>query len=399
MINILFVDDEPKILNGLKRMLYPMQRNWQMWFANSGEESLSVLQEHDIEVVVSDMRMPRMDGAQLLTEVKNKYPHIIRIILSGYSEKEMVMKSVGTAHQYLSKPCDAELLKSTIERVCSLRDILNNDVLRGLVAQMPNVPSLPDLYTALVTELNKSEPSTQKVVEIIKKDIGMTVKILQIVNSAFFGLSRRVSDPKEAIEYLGLDTISSLTLGLGVISQFESQQTSSLQFADIWAHSTSVGVIANKIARSVDSQIATDAFTAGLLHDVGQVVLAANLPQEFGLVKKLITEEKISRIEAERQIFKATHSEVGAYLLGLWGLPKSVVQAVEFHHAPGELPDDSFTVLTAVHAADAINRYMHSGGPGKAEPVFDQEYLTKLGLVDKIPAWLEKYSNLDESEN
>src|SRR5687768_2712818 len=132
MINILFVDDEPRILNGLKRMLYPMQREWQMWFANSGEETLSILQERNIEVVVSDMRMPRMDGAQLLTEIKNKYPNIIRIILSGYSEKEMVMKSVGAAHQYLSKPCDAEILKSTIERVCSLRDILSNDVLRGL---------------------------------------------------------------------------------------------------------------------------------------------------------------------------------------------------------------------------------------------------------------------------
>jgi len=399
MINILFVDDEPKILNGLQRMLRPMREEWQMWFANSGEESLSVLEEQEIEVVVSDMRMPRMDGAQLFTEIRDRYPQIIRIILSGYSEKEMVMKSVGAAHQYLSKPCDAEILRTTIERVCSLRDILNNDVLRKLVAQMPNVPSLPNLYSALIEELNKSEPSTQKVAEIIKKDIGMTVKVLQIVNSAFFGLRRSISDSKEAIECLGLDTISSLTLGLGVISQFESQQSAGIQFANIWAHSTTVGLIANKIARSIDSHVATDAFTAGLLHDIGKVVLAANLPQEFALVNKMVTEEKMSEIEAEKQIFQATHAEVGAYLLGIWGLPKNVVEAVAFHHCPGNFQDDSFTALTAVHAADVIDNYKNAEKLGLSQPEFDNEYLAKLGLTEKIPGWLEKYSKLDGSEN
>lgn len=396
MISILFVDDEPKILQGLQRMLRPMRDEWQMWFANSGEESLCLLEQQNVEVVVSDMRMPRMDGAQLLTEVRSKYPQIIRIILSGYSEKEMVMKSVGAAHQYLSKPCDAEILKLTIESVRSFQNILNNDVLRRLVAQMPNVPSLPDLYYALTEELNNPEPSAQKVAEIIKKDIGMTVKILQIVNSAFFSSRRTISDTKEAINYLGLDTISSLTLGLGVISQFEGKQFSGIRFADVWSHSTNVGAIANKIARSVDAQIATDAFTAGLLHDIGEVILAANLPEQFALVNKLRVRENISKTEAEKEIFDATHADVGAYLLGIWGLPKNVVEAVAYHHNPSEARNNSFSALTAVHAANAINNYAKA--PQElTEPLFDVEYLMKIGLAEKFPVWLESYSDSDES--
>lgn len=399
MINILFVDDEPKILQGLQRMLRPMRDEWQMWFANSGEESLSLLQEQNIEVVVSDMRMPRMDGAQLLTEVRSKYPQVIRIILSGYSEKDMVMKSVGVAHQYLSKPCDAEILKLTVEKVRSLQNILNNDVLRRLVAQMPNVPSLPDLYFALKEELNKPEPSTQKVAEIIKKDIGMTVKILQIVNSAFFCSRRTISDTREAVDYLGLDTISSLTFSLGIISQFEGRQLSGVQLAKVWAHSATVGAIASKIARSIDSQVAGDAFTAGLLHDIGEVVLAANLPEEFASVNKLRTLEKISKTAAERQIFDATHADVGAYLLGIWGLPKNVVEAVAYHHCPADAQNNSFTTLTALHAANAISNHANSEKSGLSQPEFDNEYMTKLGLAEKFPVWLEKYSNLGGSDN
>ena len=145
MINILFVDDEPNILEGLQRMLRPMRREWQMSFAKSGAEALETLGANEIDVIVSDMRMPGMDGARLLHEVREKHPHVVRLILSGYSEKEMIMKSVGAAHQYLAKPCDADVLKTTVQRACALRDFLENESLRRLVSQLHSIPSLPSL--------------------------------------------------------------------------------------------------------------------------------------------------------------------------------------------------------------------------------------------------------------
>ncbi|HRH45200.1 MAG TPA: response regulator [Pyrinomonadaceae bacterium] len=391
MINILFVDDEPNILSGLQRMLRPMRHEWQMLFAGSGIEALSILKEKNIDVIVSDMKMPRMDGAQLLQEVRDSYSHIVRIILSGYSEKEMIMKSVGAAHQYLSKPCDAEVLKTTVKRVCALRNLLTDETLRRLVSQMPSVPSLPTLYGALIDELNKMEPSTRKVGDIVKKDIGMTVKILQIINSAFFGLQRQISDSREAVEFLGLDTISSLTLGLGVISQFESKGNSSL-LAEIWTRSMSVGILANKIAFSENRAAANDAFTAGLLYDIGTIVLAVNLPKEFTEAQELVKNENISKIEAEKKIFGATHADVGAYLLGLWGLKKEVVEAVAFYKNPNESERNTFTALTAVHIADVIHQSTNPNNFELNKPGYDMEYLEKLGLLEKIQIWQEKYT-------
>lgn len=389
MINILFVDDEPNILQGLQRMLRPMRQEWNMTFANSGAEALAMFEEEHIDVVVSDMKMPGMDGSQLLTTIMDRYPDTIRIILSGYSEKEMILKSVGTAHQYLSKPSDPDMLQATVERVSALRSLLTDATLPGLISQLHNVPSLPTLYTELTKELNKAESSTRVVGEIVKKDIGMTVKLLQMVNSAFFGLRRQVSDSKEAVEFLGLDTISSLTLGLGIVSQLEGRTPAGM-LAELWSHSLAVAVMAQKIATIEARDTAHDAFTAGLLHDLGKVVLATNLPDKFKMVAELVEQENISLHAAEKRIFSASHSEVGAFLIGLWGLPVEVVQAVAYHDCPQESKTNTFTPLTAVHAANALQRWYEAGSPEGDIPNLDLEYLASLGLIDRIPVWQEK---------
>lgn len=391
MIKILFVDDEPNILDALTRMLRPMRFDWSMTFVGSGQTALDALEKEAFDVVVSDMKMPGIDGAQLLGEVRRLYPHIIRIILSGYSEKEAIMKSIGATHQFLSKPCDPESLKSTIKRVCALRDLLGDEHLRQLVSQMPNIPSLPTLYTELIDELTKQEPSTRTVAQIVKKDIGMTVKILQIVNSAFFGLQRRISDSNQAVEFLGLDTISSLTLGLGIISQFEHQNGSGVLLAKLWEHSMRVGMNANKIGHRLKPGIAVDAFTSGLLHDIGEVVLAVNLPKEFVEVSKLV-ENGECRLAAERRVFETTHAEIGAYLLGLWGLPQPVVEAVAFHHTPLETATNEITPLTAVHIANAIEHHASYDGIDDWRMRLDAEYIARLGLTEKVDDWAVEFA-------
>ena len=389
MINVLFVDDEPNILSALQRMLRGQRLEWNMLFAGSGQEALEILAINDVDVIVTDMKMPCMDGAELLERVSERYPHVVRVILSGYSEKEGSMRSVGNAHQYLSKPCDPEVLISTIESICAQRELLTDETLRRLVSQLPSVPSLPGIYVELVDELGKPDCSTRKIAEIIRRDIGMTVKILQIVNSAFFGLSRPVSDARTAVEFLGLDTISGLTLGVGVISQFEDRASKEM-FGELWAHSMSVGVAASNIAAIEKSSCGSDAFTAGLLHDVGRIILAVNLPDEFKRACDLSAMEHIDMIDAETQIFGATHADVGAYLLGLWGLPNEVVRAVAFHHNPVALLGEKFTALTAVHAANGILR-----SAGFEDDVDDTklnlDYLDQVGYTERLPIWREVF--------
>jgi HD-like signal output (HDOD) protein/CheY-like chemotaxis protein len=400
MKRILFVDDEQNILDGLQRMLRPMRHEWEMDFAVGGEKALETLSTRPFDVVVSDMRMPGINGAQLLDEVMKRYPETVRIILSGYSDHELILKSVGPAHQFLSKPSNAESIKETVARACALRDLLADKTLQLLVSQMQSLPSLPSLFTELVNELRSPNVSMRKIGEIISKDLGMTAKILQMVNSAFFGIRRHISSPSEAVSLLGLDTIMTLVLTINVFSQVKQEAIPGFSLNALWSQSMRVGLLAKRIAQKSGQEagIIKDAFTAGLLHDAGHLVLAANLPQDYARMLSLLKTDGSTCEDAERQVFGATHAEVGAYLLGLWGLPDPIVEAVAFHHQPGQCLAHGFGPITAVHAANALECETRKPTNGvRIEPI-DLEYLTRLNLVNQLPAWREICANIAPGE-
>ncbi|GMT41943.1 MAG: two-component system response regulator [bacterium] len=395
---VLFVDDDPEVLSGLKRMLWEMEGGWDMVFAESGREALEILAKRPIDVVVSDMRMPGMDGAQLLAEVMNKYPNIVRIVLSGHSEREMILKSVGPTHQYLSKPCDQDTLIYTVERACDLRILLEDESLKSMVTQLDTLPSLPSLYTEIIAELRLDNCSMKKVGEIISKDVGMTAKILQLVNSAFFGLPQHISTPEQAVTLLGLDTIRALVMSVHIFTQFDRHRIKRFPIDDISKHSLAIGVYAKEISRleRIDNKAVDDAFIAGLLHDVGAIVLAANLPEKYNEVLDLLEKESLKLHEAEQMVFKATHSEVGAYLLGLWGLPDPIVEAVFFHHYPMKSLDIKFSPITAVYAANTIDAELNPSNAGEADSQIDIDYLKKVGVADRFPIWKEACREIKE---
>lgn len=393
MINVLFVDDEPNILKGLKRMLRTMRWEWDMSFIDGGEKALQLMEENSYDIIVSDMRMPNMDGATLLSKVKEKYPQTVRIILSGYSETEMIMRSVNTAHQYLSKPCDSETLCRTVSRAFALRDLLADPYLQKLVSRMHTVPSLPSLYSKLTDELEKEDPNVKVIGKIIQQDIGMTVKLLQIVNSAFFGLRRDITDVTDAIHILGTETIKSLTLSLGVFSQFEKSSGITEELTNVWQHSIKVGWLAKNIATKQGSEKSNDSFTAGLLHDIGKIVLAVNMPEKYKKIQNIEQEENQEKYVLEKETFQTTHSAVGAYLLGLWGLPRSTVEAVAFHQNPSEYETDTFSALTAVHIADIICKNPDADLANNPSEYFDLNHLEKVGVTEKIGLWHQKFLN------
>ena len=390
MRRVLFVDDEPKILEGLQRMLRSMRHEWEMEFALGGPSAMEALSSRPFDVVVTDMRMPGMDGAMLLSQVRGLHPQIVRIVLSGHSDQDLVLSSVGPAHQYLSKPCDPELLKQTVIRACRLRDLLSNAKLSLLVSQMQSLPSLPSMYMVLMKEIEAPDPSIKKIGEIIAKDPGMTAKILQMVNSAFFGLRRHISNPADAVSLLGLDIVKSLVLSIHIFSEFSSTKIPGFSLADLWDHSAAVAAEAKKIAKAEkqSQQVVDDSFAAGLLHESGKLILAARLPKEYAEMLSLVTEGGLSTIEAERSVFGATYPEVGAYLLGLWGLPDSIVEAVAFHRSPSECPGDTFSSLTAVHIADyLLAEPTPVGATNAAIPELDSVYLARLGLDERMDSW------------
>jgi len=388
-LRILFVDDEPKVLQGLQRMLRPMQHEWEMAFSESGKEALEILEKEPFDVVVSDMRMPGMDGAQLLNEVKKRYPQTMRLVLSGHSDREMILKSVGATHQYLIKPSDPESLKAVLKRAFALRELLNDEVLKRLISRLKSLPSIPSLYMEVMQELQSPDSSMQKVGKIISQDMGMAAKILQLVNSAFFGLPRQISSPEQAVGLLGLDTIRALVLSIHVFSQFDEAKLPGFHLTALWDHCVAVGSCANRIAKSekTEKKSIDDALTAGLLHDCGKLVLATNLPDLYQEVLYMVDKQETNLLEAEKETFGTTHAEVGAYLLGLWGLPDPIVEAVAFHHHPTMCIGQTFSSLTAVHLANALDHELRSTAEPATRSQIDLDYLNSLGVVDRLPAW------------
>ena len=381
MLTVLFVDDEPKVLDGLRRMLRSLRMEWDMAFAGSGREALALLQQNRFDAIVSDMR--------ILDQVREVSPSTVRIILTGQSSQKANLKAVRVAHRQLSKPCDPEVLREVVRRSCALRQLLDQSVLVTLALRLDSIPSLPSLYFEVVRELESSEPSPQKVGQIVAKDAGMTAKILQMVHSAFFGARIRVLSPEQAIVYLGTETTKMLVLTANIFSKFEHALVQAFPLDALWAHSQATSRLAGLIAQAEQAEPLTVAHAsmAGLLHDVGKLILAGYLPDQYRKVLTLACEERILLHEAERKVFGATHAELGAYVLGLWGLPELIVEAVAWHHIPESCPETSFSPLTAVHLASAL---LHEGVPettwGPWATPCDQ-YLNRLGLAGRLEVW------------
>ena len=389
---ILFVDDEPMVLAGLQRMLRPMREQWEIEFADGGAQALTILEAGRFDAIVSDMRMPVMNGAQLLKEVAGKHPQTVRFILSGQADQELIMECVGTAHQFLSKPCEPESLKTALHRTFAVDGLLRCDALKEVISQLTTIPSLPTLYNKIMEQLASPDASIETIGQTIARDPGMTAKVLQLVNSAFFGSRRQMANPTEAAMLLGLDTIKTLVLWIHVFSNYKQPDVPGFSMERLSNHCLATGLLAQEIVQEEggDAKTRENAMTAGLLHDLGKLLLVVNRPQLFNQALTLAETKRIAFWQAEQEVFGTTHAEIGAYLLGLWGLPFDIVEAVALHHRPQICGSKAFSPLTAVHAANVIQ---HEAQPesraGDLAPA-DTQYLAELGLEDRLPVWRER---------
>ena len=377
MIQILFVDDEARILDGIRRSLYGMRGEWRMRFESSGEEALKALATDPADVLVSDMRMPGMDGAELLAEVKCRYPEVIRFVLSGQAEAESIMRVTRSAHRYLSKPCDAVTLKAAIARALNLRSLLNSSSLAAIVGSVDALPAAPKRYQQLLACLRDPEAAINDIVQVLRHDIAMTAKLMKLANSGFFGLREPVQTIERAVSFIGMEAISALVLGQELFDTQKSTVTlAGFNLERLGQHSLQTAAWARAIAlhESFSSAEAERAFLAGILHDVGRLVFATRTPPgRPGLQEKWA--------EDTRREMESHHPAVGAYLLGLWGFQEPIVEALAWHHTPSALGEHSLGLCGVVHIADQLS-HGHDIEAG---------YLESLGLEPQMCAWRELF--------
>jgi HD-like signal output (HDOD) protein/CheY-like chemotaxis protein len=396
---LIFVDSDCNVLEGLEQMLSPLKDEWEMEFVGDPNEALERMAEGTFDAIVTEMKLDGMGGLDLLEQVSKKQPRTIRLVLSDEADENEAVKISATAHQYLSKPSDSLALRSVLQRALALSGLLNNESLQKLASRLDSLPSLPPVYLKVMDELQSPNSSLQKIGKLISEDIGMTAKILQLVNSAFFGVRRRVESPAQAASLLGIDNIRGMMLGVHVFSEFKDGPPNFSADA-LWSHSISVGGFAKRIAEmeTGDLKIISDSLTAGMLHDSGKLVLATNLPEDYSIAISRSESGEMTAEAAERSIFKASHSHIGAYLMGLWGFNQPVVEALAFHHKPEEFMADTFTPLIAVHAANAIDHHLRKRSMTEKSVDMNRTYLEKLGFAERIPAWVMACREIADGE-
>lgn len=365
---ILFVDDEPAILAGLQNLLYKDRKRWDMVFATSGDTALAEMRKQPVDVIVSDMRMPGVDGATLLNLVKNEFPTTARIMLSGHAEREAIVRALPALHQLLSKPCDAETLRAAIERGLDDLNSPRDASVRAAIARVDKLPSPPDVFFELSRVMQSPTAGLDDVASLVLRDQGLAAKVLQLVNSAYFGARQKTSSLQQAVSLLGIDRLRYIALTASIFSAGE------VDLAELQALSTRTAQLASGFLGTRSGE----GFAAALLCDVGRIIFMLGMKDTYREVVAAAPPGQLAA--AEEQAFGATHADVGARLLALWGLPSPIVEMVRYHHRPDDAPEPVRTVTGAIYVADAL---AHGVDPA----TFDESMLTRAGVLHLLPAW------------
>jgi putative nucleotidyltransferase with HDIG domain len=354
---ILFVDDDPVLRELYGSMSSDLQEHYEVFTAGSGKEGVQLLQKNSFDVVVSDLTMPGMDGVQFLGHVVRTQPDSARIVVSGYLDRLRIAQCLFVGHRYFNKPCDSKGLTALLLKLASFREIVSNQKVRRVVGGLGSLPGPPDTYLKLEEVLNSAYSSLNDVAAVVEQDIGVTAKLLQIVNSAQFGVARQIVSPTEAVQLVGVEVVRGLVLGLQAFSVYKSNPAKKSPPSDLWDHSLRIALTARRLAQahSLSHEGCEMAFLGGLLHDIGKIVILANAPEEHHDVMTFARNYKIPVHESEMRRFGATHAQIGAYLLALWGIQDQVVRLVEHHHSLESFPEtEDCSALVMIHAAHAI---------------------------------------------
>lgn len=384
--HILFVTNDAAFEKKLIQSLQSCFDIWDVNFAHTTSDALNLLSQKQFDSIITDINIAGMDGFQFLNIVSQMNPGVVRFAFSDNTASHQTIRSTNLVHQMIPRAGNTETLFSTVERVCCLRDRLLDPQLRNIITSIKTLPSVPLLYNRLVRELDSENASSQAIGDIISQDAAMTSKILQLVNSAFFGLPDNVSSPQRAVSLLGFNTIKALVLGIHIFAQYQGQSNRLISIEKMWKHSLAVSNLGFKIAREIGLKPneQEDTRIAGVLHDTGKL-LFFNIP---GFFQKVVPGKNgIMTIESEYQVLKTSHEEMGAYLLGMWGLPNVILEAVAFHHQPARVISSKPEIITALHAANGLVTMCDRELEPDYANYLDLAYLEKLGLTKKLDGW------------
>ena len=386
---ILFVGNEQPLWEEFRRRFRNAQDPWAAEFVRTRQEAVTYLEHFPCDAVVADVHLSDSGGLNLLHEVMLSRPDALRIILSEKADTSGSLNCVGSTHHHLITPFGLSALLDVLDQALEQETWLPSKLVQDLLAQMTQVPSPPTIYFHIVSELESPDVSVSRIGELIASEPALTAKVLQLANSSALGLRRKLVRPEEAVGHLGFEATKALVLLAHTFSFFEPVSLSGFCMESLRCHSVMTGRFAERIARLENrtEEITDQAFTAGLLHDIGKLLFAANQAKLFSEAVAMAIVQKVDLWEAEKWVLGACHGELGGCLLGLWGLPKPVVEAVALHHNPGLCARKGASPLAFVHAANVIVHQGWADQPSVVHSQMDLDYLNRLKLGSRIPDW------------
>jgi HD-like signal output (HDOD) protein len=389
---ILFIDDEPALLQALKRVLRPLRNEWDVQVESSPRVALDRLELETFDVVVTDMRMPSLDGVSVLTQVMQRSPDSIRLVLTGGSEPEAAMRAVGVAHQFLAKGCDVENIRETVLRISRMRDRMHDENMRALIGEIDGLPAVPAICLELNRTLAQPDFSMRQVASVVEKDPAVCAKILQLVNSSFFGVGRKITQVHDAVAYLGASMLKNLVTSVSLWRTLEGVRPAAIgQLQQVHTRCQRVGGFA-RLMMGKDRARSEEAFISGLLHDIGLTLLIAYLPERYDRVSSEMPKTGLSFYEVERSLYTVDHAEIGAYLLDAWGLPFQILEAVAFHHSAPNLGHTRLEPADAVYIAQTMLDARDRGQ--ELDECIDASYLAQMGVQTELETWTKLLEGL-----
>lgn len=351
---------------------------------SSGKKALEFLQQTPADVIITDLVMSEMNGQELMAAVTREHPETMRIVISAHEDQLSVAQGLMFAHRYFTKPFNLKNLAAVLKRICHLKHQVGNEKLKRVISGLGALPTPPTIYQRLSHAVNSPYSTIEEVGAIVQEDAGLTLKLLQISNSAYFGISRKIITPAEAVQIVGMEILRALVLCIHAFKFYQDKSFKSISASELWDHSLRTGSAARKLAKyeNLSESACEEAFVSGLLHDIGKLVLAANADADYHTAVERSHREGTPVDQIEWEIFGVTHAQIGAYLLGLWGLPEPVVSNVELHHSLQLTGmNTGFTPAAAIHVAQFLER-----SPNRISQL-DTHFLKQIGVENRISEW------------
>ncbi|MCD4651944.1 MAG: HDOD domain-containing protein [Candidatus Cloacimonetes bacterium] len=389
MLSILFFEPDKKDQKRFKKMFAKVSSQYRITFCDSQEAMYAELRKNFFDILIVNIHDTGLSGLDLISRLGKQYPDMIRVVLSDTEDQMLMLRASVVAHQYISKPYDLNTICQAIKRFTRVRELMGNSNLSKLISQMKNLPTPPVIYTQLMRKLKEDDISLSEIGKMIEQDIGMSAEILRVVNSAQFGVRKKVISPTQAVTLLGINMVKDLMLSTHLFSQYEEKPFLGISYKSIWNHGMSTAGICRKISSSekLGNETTNAAFISGLLHGIGVLVLASEFPETYFETVMRAEKEDIPLQESEYIDFKASHFEVGAYLMGHWGLADSIVEAIAYHQNIQAVAMEYITPTVVVHASNAIDFANHPHWCYGKKPEIDWDILNHYNLSKTIKKW------------